>query len=247
MEKLDLSGVAPGAADKIRPFFDEILACCPEKVNSLYVTGSAVTSDFIPKTSDLNSLIVLEDLHFDFFKFIAPLGKKYKSKGISAPLVMTPAYINDSLDVFPVEFLDLRTIHKTAWGADIIKDIEISNGLLRLQCEREIKTRLIGLWNGYIASMGETEKISHLLYRSVRGCIPLFRAIIYLMGKQPPIVKTDVIGAIKAATGVDGETFIRILALRDNPIKDTNELLILLERYYGNLDSVARIVNALAQ
>ncbi|HMK57345.1 MAG TPA: hypothetical protein VK448_11965 [Dissulfurispiraceae bacterium] len=247
MEKLDLSGVLPDAADRIRPFFDEVLSCCPEKVHSLYVTGSAITSDFSPKASDVNSLIVLADLHFDFFKFLAPLGKKYKPKGISAPLVMTPAYISESLDVFPVEFLDLRSIHKTAWGADILKGLEINSSLLRLQCEREMKTRLIGVWNGYIASMGEAERVSHLLYRSIKGCIPIFRAIMHLLGKGPVIAKTEIISAISSATGIDKEVLLRAISLKDNPIKNKDELLLLLEQYYGSLEAIAGIVNALAQ
>jgi predicted nucleotidyltransferase len=216
-------------------------------VHSVYVTGSAVTPDFRESTSDVNSLIVLNDLHFEFFKFLAPLGKKFKSKGIAAPLVMTPSYIQDSLDVFPMEFLELRLIHKTALGPDIVQNLEIDPVLLRLQCEREIKTRLIGLWNGYISSTGETDMIAQLLYRSIKGCMPLFRSIVFLLGKLPPIKKMDVIGAISDNTGIDKDILIKALLLKESPIKNREELLSLFERYYGNLETVAGMVNALQQ
>jgi len=247
VENLDFRGLPSIAANKIRPFFEEVMQCCPEKVHSVYVTGSAVTPDFRERTSDVNSLIVLNDLHFEFFKFLAPLGKKFKSKGVAAPLVMTPSYIQDSLDVFPMEFLELRLIHKTALGPDIVQDLEIDPVLLRLQCEREIKTRLIGLWNGYISSTGETDMIAHLLYRSIKGCMPLFRSIVFLLGKQPPIKKMDVIGAISENTGIDKDVLIKALLLKESPIKNREELLSLFERYYGNLETVAGIVNALQQ
>jgi len=247
VENLDFKGLPSMAANKIRPFFEEVMQCCPEKVHSVYVTGSAVTPDFRESTSDVNSLIVLNDLHFEFFKFLAPLGKKFKSKGIAAPLVMTPSYIQDSLDVFPMEFLELRLIHKTALGPDIVQDLEIDPVLLRLQCEREIKTRLIGLWNGYISSTGETDMISHLLYRSIKGCMPLFRSIAFLLGKQPPIKKMDVIGAISENIGIDKDVLIKALLLKESPIKNREELLSLFERYYGNLETVAGMVNALQQ
>ena len=247
VENLDFKGLPSMAANKIRPFFEEVMQCCPEKVHSVYVTGSAVTPDFRESTSDVNSLIVLNDLHFEFFKFLAPLGKKFKSKGVAAPLVMTPSYIQDSLDVFPMEFLELRLIHKTALGPDIVQDLEIDPALLRLQCEREIKTRLIGLWNGYISSTGETDMIAHLLYRSIKGCMPLFRSIVFLLGKQPPIKKMDVIGAISENIGIDKDVLIKALLLKESPIKNREELLSLFERYYGNLETVAGIVNALQQ
>jgi len=244
---LDFKGLPSMAANKIRPFFEEVMQCCPEKVHSVYVTGSAVTPDFRESTSDVNSLIVLNDLHFEFFKFLAPLGKKFKSKGIAAPLVMTPSYIQDSLDVFPMEFLELRLIHKTALGPDIVQNLEIDPVLLRLQCEREIKTRLIGLWNGYISSTGETDMIAQLLYRSIKGCMPLFRSIVFLLGKLPPIKKMDVIGAISDNTGIDKDILIKALLLKESPIKNREELLSLFERYYGNLETVAGMVNALQQ
>jgi hypothetical protein len=247
VENLDFKGLPSMAANKIRPFFEEVMQCCPEKVHSVYVTGSAVTPDFRESTSDVNSLIVLNDLHFEFFKFLAPLGKKFKSKGIAAPLVMTPSYIQDSLDVFPMEFLELRLIHKTALGPDIVQNLEIDPVLLRLQCEREIKTRLIGLWNGYISSTGETDMIAQLLYRSIKGCMPLFRSIVFLLGKLPPIKKMDVIGAISDNTGIDKDILIKALLLKESPIKDREELLSLFERYYGNLETVAGMVNALQQ
>ncbi len=244
---MDFKGLPSMAANKIRPFFEEVMQCCPEKVHSVYVTGSAVTPDFRESTSDVNSLIVLNDLHFEFFKFLAPLGKKFKSKGIAAPLVMTPSYIQDSLDVFPMEFLELRLIHKTALGPDIVQNLEIDPVLLRLQCEREIKTRLIGLWNGYISSTGETDMIAQLLYRSIKGCMPLFRSIVFLLGKLPPIKKMDVIGAISDNTGIDKDILIKALLLKESPIKNREELLSLFERYYGNLETVAGMVNALQQ
>ena len=221
MQNLLFESIPVEAVNRIRPFFEAILGGCPEKVQSLHVTGSAVTSDFSEKTSDINSLILLDEIHF-----------------------MTPSYIDESLDVFPMEFLELKLIHKTAYGNDIVKDLEIDPKLLRLQCEREIKTRLIGLWQGYISSFGETDIIASLLWRSIKGCMPLFRSII-LMGKDPPLNKIDVINSLNSTTHVDKEVLIKALLLKEKRFKDREEVLSLFESYYGNLETVAGIVNAL--
>jgi hypothetical protein len=247
MSDLTFSDLPVEATNRIRPFFEAILGGCPERIHSLYLTGSAVTSDYSEKMSDVNSFIVLNDMHFDFFKFLAPLGKKYKSKNISAPLVMTPVYINESLDVFPIEFLELKLVHKTVYGTDILKDLEIDPALLRLQCEREIKTRLIGLWQGYLSSLGEKDVIASLLFRSIKGCIPLFRSIIYLMSSEPPMRKLDVINSFCDATKTDRDVLIKALMLKENRGKAGDEILSLFESYYGNLETVAGIVNALQQ
>jgi hypothetical protein len=245
MQNLIFESIPIEAANRIRPFFEEILEGCPDKVHSLYVTGSAITSDFREKTSDVNSLIVLNEMHFDFFKFLAPLGKKFKSKGIAAPLVMTPSYINESLDVFPMEFLELKLIHKTAYGYDLVKDLEIDPKLLRLQCEREVKTRLIGLSQGYLSSLGETDTIASLLSRSIKSCMPLFRSIIFVMGNTPPLKNIDVINMLNGSAQIDKEVFTKALLLKEKRSKDRGEVLSLFESYYRNLETVAGIVNAL--
>jgi hypothetical protein len=58
-----------------------------------------------------------------FLKFLAPLGKKFGRKRIAAPLIMTPEYIDTSLDVFPIEFFNIQQLHLTVYGDDIWLDL----------------------------------------------------------------------------------------------------------------------------
>jgi hypothetical protein len=245
MLELNLDHISHAASVRIRPFFVGILEGCPEAINSLYVTGSAITGDFNEKTSDVNSLIVLNEITFDFLRFLSPLGKRFGAKGVAAPLIMTPAYINESLDVFPMEFLELKTIHKLVYGKDILSKINIETPLLRLQCEREIKTRLIGLRQGYISVLGEPKEISLLLARSITGCIPLFRAVVVLMGGKPPVEKATVIEQLAATPKLNAAPFVDAFALKSKPSKDRDIVLPLFEAYYTNLEALSDIVNAL--
>ncbi len=244
MLELSLDGITVGASSRIRPFLTEILSRFPDSIHSIYVTGSALTPDFNEKRSDVNSLIMLNEMKLEFLRSLAPLGRKFGAKGVAAPILMTPEYVSQSLDVFPMEFLELKMIHKTIYGKDILEGIEIEKPLLRLQCEREIKTRLMGLRQGYISVLGKADKVSRILSGSITGCIPLFRAVIYLEGKEPPVTKAEVINALAEATGVKGGAFAKVLSLQD---KDGDDALSLFEEYYSNLESVSAIINALEQ
>jgi hypothetical protein len=242
MLKLSLDGITVGASSRIRPFLVEILDKFSADIHSVYVTGSALTPDFNEKKSDVNSLVILHRMSFDFLRYLALIGRKYAPTGVAAPIIMTPEYISESLDVFPIEFLELRMIHKTVYGADILNKIEIDRALLRLQCEREVKTRLMGLRQGYVSLLGDYKKISLLLARSAAGCIPLFRAIIYLKGQEPPVRKADTIAALAQVTGVSAEAFEKTLALKD---KESEIALYIFEKYYESLESISAIINAL--
>ncbi len=246
MEKADLAGLVPAVAEKIAPMLDDLLAGHGSNIHSIHVTGSAVISDYHEKLSDINSVVVLHNMDLRFVAFLAPLGKKYGKKRIAAPLVMTPEYVHDSLDAFPVEFLDFKLIHKTVYGPDIFAGLEIARAPLRLQVEREVKTKIIGLRQGYISSLGRREHLSMVLVRSFTGSMALLRAIISLLGKEPPVARTEVITTFGAATKISTESFETLLKLKAKLLKPSaEELSSLFESYYRSLESTAKIIDDL--
>ena len=215
MSELNVSDLSQPAAVKIIPFFEEVLKDHSENIHSIHVVGSAVTPDFNTKKSDINSVVVLQEMDLKFVVFLAPLGKKYGARGLSAPLIMTPAYIQSSHDVFPVEFLDFKLLHRTVYGEDILSGIAIDKPHLRLQCEREIKSRLIGLRQGYLTTFGKKAYLAPVLSKFITGSMPLFRAVIYLLEKEPPVTRFDVVKTLGSATGIDTQMFEKLLLLKN--------------------------------
>ncbi len=246
MNAVNLKEIIPSVAEKIHPFIEEILQRHSSNIHSYHIVGSAVIPDYNEKLSDINSVVVLRNMDLKFISFLAPLGQKYGKKKIAAPLVMTPGYIKDSLDAFPVEFLDFKLIHKTIHGPDIFMDIEIVRPHLRLQCEREIKTKLIGLRQGYISSLGRKEHITGVLVQSFTGTMALLRAIILLLGQKPPVLRAEVISTFGAATRVDTAVFGNLLLLKAGRIKPSEqELRALFENYYYALEATGKIIDEL--
>jgi hypothetical protein len=199
-----------GVKKRFDPFLEDVLSHAMENIHSIYITGSALTVDFDPKRSDINSVLVMNTMDLSRIEKLAPLGKKYGKKGIASPLIMTPAHIQSSLDVFPVEFLTIRRLHLCAFGKDIFKDIEIRLSDLRSQCERELKVKLIGLRQAYISASGDRKQIGEIFMRTFSGYIPIFAAIITLLGHEPPIVKDDVLGELEKITGIRMDMFRQV-------------------------------------
>jgi hypothetical protein len=246
MNNLDFTGLNAAVAEKLSPMVGDILEGYASNIHSFHVVGSAVIPDYNEKLSDINSVVVLHSMDFRFIEFLAPLGKKYGKKRIAAPLVMTPEYIMSSLDAFPVEFLDFKFIHKTVYGDDLLQGLELDRKNLRLQCEREVKTKLINARQGYISSLGKKEPLEAALVRSITGSMALFRAIIVLFGKEPPVPRAEVITTLGAATGLDTEIFQKLLMLKAGLVRPKeNELHALFERYYYALESTGKIIDAL--
>lgn len=240
---INLSGLSPVVSEKVSPFFKDILNLF-SNVHSICIVGSSITPDFDEKISDINSLIIFNSFDIKTLGLISDLGKKYCKKRISAPLIMTLDYIYESIDVFPIEMLEFKLIHKTIYGEDIFNNIDINKEDLRLQCEREIKAKLIGLCQGYISSLGKKENIADTISRFIIGYIPLLRAVIYLLGKEPPIERSDVIKEFSILSSVQSESLSKAFSFRTVLRKlSLGELNGLFESLYDMVTKTGKFVN----
>jgi hypothetical protein len=233
-------------ADRYLPFLDVIRKEHEHKLHSVYIVGSALTRDYVPKISDINSVIVLQEMDLNFLELLAPLGKKYGRKQIAAPLIMTPSYIDQSRDVFPIEFLNIKLLHHTVFGEDIFQDLEIDGSNLRDQCERELKVKLIGLRQGYLSAAGDQKTLAGGFADSFAGYMPLFKAIIVLLGKEAPHSNQEILSVLTELTGIQTDTFHQVSELKIRKTKPSIERLnIIFEDYYKTIEQLAEIIDAL--
>lgn len=226
------------------PFYDQVTTRFQEKIHSITIIGSSLTEDFDPAYSDVNSVLTLNKMDRTFLEQFAPMGKKFGKKRIAAPLIMTQEYITKSLDVFPIEFLNIKLIHLTVFGEDIFKPIEVKKADLRYQCERELKVKLIDLRQNYIASLGDSKILAKGFINSFSGYIPLFRGIIYLFGQHPPEKIAEVIAMLGELSGINSDVFMDVLKEKRERIKPTIEQLnTIFENYYTAIEKLGNLVD----
>lgn len=216
MPEIDLTGIPREAADLFRPFAEACAVRFPAVFRSLSITGSCLTGDYMPGVSDINSILVLCRTDVADLDVLASMGGSFKKKRIRSPLVMTEEYIRRSLDVFAVEFLDIKLFHKTVLGTDPFRDISIEKVPLRLQCERDLKGKLINLQRGYVSCEGRTKDVRDLLLEAFPGYFPLLRAMLYLVQipKEPPAHKTDVLFEAESVFDIPLKGLRDIMTLR---------------------------------
>ncbi|MBI5140864.1 MAG: hypothetical protein HZA20_01565 [Nitrospirae bacterium] len=243
---LKLDGISIDAANRARPFITDVIALDGNRIHSIHIIGSAATDEYVPDISDINTLLVLSTMDFQMLDGIASLGKKYARKLVKSPLLMTPDYIGNSLDVFPVEFLNISLIHKTVYGEDVFASVQVSNADLRLQCERDIKAKLVGLRQGYISSMGDTKYLAEGFASSFSGYLQLFRGILRLHGNTPPVSNREVLSSLHQATGVEVDSFMFVLEHRHTRKTPTaQELKNAFTGYYRTIEQLGELVDSI--
>jgi len=183
---LKLDALPTQVRESIKDFTEKLTSELTEHLQSITVVGSSLTEDFRPGQSDINTVLVLDKHNLSSLNAIASLAKPMRKKRISPPLLMTKSYIEQSLDVFGVEFLDFQLTHQTILGDDPFKALNFNKKDVRLQYERELKAMLIRLRQGYIASAANKKLVRDVLISTAKGLAPFLRAMLWLKDIDRP-------------------------------------------------------------
>ena len=237
-ETIDLASLRLYVADRVKPFFSKVIESKKDDILALHVIGSALTDDFDPERSDVNSLVVLKQMDLNFLDLVASFCRQ--DPKLAAPMLMTPNYIERWRDVSPIELLDLKLVNKLVYGTDIISSIEIDPAAVILQCKRELRNRLIRLSWGYVRAEGHKAGLSELLQDSVAGLAPIMRGIIYARGEQPPLTIAPLFDALASFVGTtQALSFKEVYWMRLREIKiPVSQVRAILKDYYRAIEAL---------
>jgi len=168
---------------------------------------------------------------------LAEAGPRYGRLRLRAPLIMTPGYIADSLDVFPLEFLEIQQLHRTLLGADHFAGLQFERDHVRLQAERELKTQLIGLRQGLLAAGGRRSLLAPVCLEETIRSIRVLRGALLLAGEPPAEHAADVAARAERCCEVALPTLRRIIAGVGEITLDD------FSRLYSEIDRLAQHVN----
>jgi hypothetical protein len=236
--------------ETLRTFVEDLRSTHGENLASIVLYGSAAVGDEVEQQFGVNVLVALHAITpHDLRMAQAPI-REWQRFGQPLPVYFTLTELKDAADVFPIEFYQMERTRKVFYGVDPFEVVELSNVNLRHQTEYELRGKLIQLRRSYIAASSSGEKLTRLMSESLGSFASLFRPVLLLMGKEPPVKKLDAVRATVEALGLDGEAFERILDMRATGTEapemsehDANDLfsayLLQLERVIETVDKMA--------
>lgn len=246
MDKLNITYLSEHLKDRMNSFFNEILSSFENNIKSIYLIGSAVTSDFDAKISDVDSLIIMKEKNLDIFEFVARIGNKYGKRKIRAPIIMTYEYLQSSLEVFPVQFLNMKTVNEHVYGEDVLRIIKIDKSDLRFVCERELKGWIHNLGQAYIKSLGNDRVLKEMFVSFLSSYIPIFRAILFLFDKDLPKERNTVLDECEKVLNIRMNVFRELVTIKMGKYKPNHEdLKNDFQKMYNVLDEISKIIDKL--
>ena len=211
---------------------------------SIALYGSGATGDYVPKKSDLNFLIVLTEEGINTLERAFKVVSKWRKRNVNIPLFLTKSYITSSLDSFPIEFLNMKMNHILVFGEDVLANLSFEKGDLRVQCERELKAKLLQLRQGYLDASKRVRNLSLLIASSIPAFIAIFRTLLYLKDIEVPAKRAETVSRVCQEFDLDHGLFSTLLSVKDREKKPSKgEMDWLIQRYISDVRRLSSIVD----
>lgn len=225
----DVSDVAAGAGAQLR---------------SALLYGSVVGKHFVPGKSDVNILLVFDKVGLDLMRKLRGVFRNYTKDLRGHPVVLDMEYIEDSRDVFPMEFLEWKERHILILGDDFLSGLEVSLDNLRHELEENLRGKKLRLIQSYFEMEGRREGLQGFLQTTLPGFLVYIRNILRLINFPVSDDVPAMLTLLEERTGLKVSSVRRLYQCRAERIKlGAAEAELLFSGYLKDVDGLIEYVD----
>jgi hypothetical protein len=157
------------------------------------------------------------------------------------PVIFTPHELLDSIDVFPLEFVQMQLLpYDVLHGLDVLRDVSVKPHDLRTQLHEDLKTKRLWLRQSLVYLVRQPRRVAELPIQAFPNLLPVLRGALHLHGKPVPVPQDQLLTAAAAAFSLDADLLLTLGSGRP----PAQEAETLLQRYLAVLD---RLVEGIGQ
>lgn len=177
-------------------------------LRSVVLYGPAARGEVANGATELHILVVLADLKLETLEKAGPPLARWVKRGLPMPRLFSPATLREAADVFPIELGDIAERHLLVHGEEPLPSMpDLDREHLRLQCERELREKMMRLEEAYALSRVRGDELKRLVVSSFPAFAMVFRGCLRLHGDTVPEGGLDAAVAFCRAAGIDPEPF----------------------------------------
>jgi predicted nucleotidyltransferase len=176
----------PHLQQVVQPFLDGVRSALGPG-HSVVLYGSAARNEHVEGFSDLNLLVVADDLSPGRLTRLGEALSPLEGRSLTPPLLLTRAEWDRAADAFPVEITDMQLAHVALEGPDPVTGLAVDRAELRSAIERDLRGKLLRLRQGYAVLAHQPEALGGLAVRSAATVGVLLRVALALAGGPAPL------------------------------------------------------------
>ena len=181
---------------------------------SAVLYGSASRGDYIPGRSDVNLMLVLDEVTTPTLRALGRAFAIWRKSTPEPPLLISRTEWTRASDAFPIEITDMRLSYQVLRGADPLQGVQVDTGDLRKALEREFRGKLLRLRQGYATFAPEPAALGKLGLESAATILVLLRGVLAALGRPVPVDSTELGTAAAGAIGFEPEHLLHVVRHR---------------------------------
>ena len=218
---------------------NEFLAC--------YLTGSVLHAGFDPRHSRVNLLVLARTFGLEALEAVAAaMPREGRRHPHFDPLVLTERQMRQSLDAFPIEWVEIQETHLLLEGQDALAGLDVRRDNLRMQCEHELRVKLMKLRHAYLHAHGDAPTLERVLRSAASSFATLFRTLLRLRGEEPPAGTPRVVERVADLYRLDAPALIGAYQVRFSERKlKAPELRDLYRRFLVEIERLVDVIDTM--
>jgi hypothetical protein len=191
-----------------------------------------------------NLVVVLKNDAIENIVKAHSITKSIRRKGVEPPLVISPEYIANSLDSFPLEFMNIKTdYYNIKSEKDVFSDLVFEKKYIRLQAERELKSKILLIKMAVFDYYSDAKMLRELIKTSVQSIEPVLKGILFLLDKEIPLGHEELFLKTDEATSFDIDSLLTAVHFTMSKIKlSKEELMDFFNKYTSQLQALSDFV-----
>lgn len=208
--------------------------------------GAAAVDDRSTVPADQSILVVLDEVKASTLALAADPIRKWVKKGHPMPFIFDEQTFARSTDTFPIDYLNMQDHHEVLWGADPLQDIRIDLRHLRLQCESEMRGKLIHLKSDYVLNCHKPKKLLQLMLFTLNDFDRIMTGILHLLRQQPQGGRRQIVAQLAQTADFQPGIFLELYDIHDGRTQchDTHQIQQKFEHYLTALQAITRFIDS---
>ncbi len=138
-------------------------------------------------SKDVRAVLIFEDDPPNIFETLQPLVQFVRKKRLIPPWIFTRKFVEESLDAYPLEFLDICTAYRNLiCNSDILKGLKFDKTDLRLQMERELRGKWLLTRQALLDNPYKPASVRNTIVISRAAVYPVLKGLLHVHDQAVP-------------------------------------------------------------
>jgi hypothetical protein len=222
----------------------QLRAICGQRLVTVALYGSAAGVDYVPGRSDLNLVVVLDEIDGVLLAIRSHI-PRWANGHVATPLLLDRHFLSAAADVFPMELYDIQERHRILHGADVFAALDLSGRYLHYQCEHEARGKLLRLRELYLEVGRSRRALQELLLDSLTTFLIVIRTVTRLRGLPAAASYAESLRVFCRDFGCSLPAMERAMRIRRGEERWSGDPEEIFREYAGEIGLIVGIVDQL--